>query len=114
MNYFELYLDESGQFKELSKNGRPSIVAGYLMNKKCSEAWAENVFAKTKAMNPVFSKIDTKRFHAKEENSTTISEFNICLLENLQNNDATMVVFKNGRGNNIVNSDITYLNVFAE
>ena len=114
MNYFELYLDESGQFKELGKNGRPSIVAGYLMNKKCSEAWAENVFAKTKAMNPAFSKIDTKRFHAKEENSTTISEFNICLLENLQNNDATMVVFKNGRGNNIVNSDITYLNVFAE
>ena len=94
MNYFELYLDESGQFKELSKNGRPSIVAGCLMNKKCSEAWAENVFAKTKAMNPAFSKIDTKRFHAKEENSTTISEFNICLLENLQNNDATMVVFK--------------------
>ncbi len=114
MNYFELYLDESGQFKELSKNGRPSIVAGYLVNKKCSEAWAENVFAKTKAVNSAFSKIDTKRFHAKEDNSTTISDFNVCLLENLQNNGATLVVFRNGRGNSIVNSDITYLNVLAE
>ncbi len=114
MNHFELYLDESGQFKELSKNGRPSIVAGYLVNKKCSETWAENVFAKTKAMNPSFSEIDIKRFHAKEENNTTISEFNVCLLEKLQNNGAMVVVFKNGRGNSIVNSDVTYLNVFAE
>ena len=45
MEYFELYLDESGQFKERGKYGHPSIVDGYLMHKKCSEAWAENIFA---------------------------------------------------------------------
>lgn len=114
MNYFELYLDESGQFEELNKNGRPSIIAGYLMHKKCSEAWAKNLFAKTKKKDASFSKIDTDKFHARENKSPAISEFNVRLLEELQANSALMVIFRNARGNSIVNSDITYLNVFAE
>lgn len=114
MEYFELYLDESGQFKERGKYGHPSIVAGYLMHKKCSEAWAENIFAKVQDKNSSFSKIDIKHFHAMEADQALIPEFNVCLLEALQNGGAEMVVFKNARGNDIVNSDITYLNVFAE
>ena len=114
MEYFELYLDESGQFKERGKYGHPSIVAGYLMHKKCSEAWAENIFAKVQDKNSSFSKIDIKHFHAMEADQALIPEFNVCLLEALQNGGAEMVVFKNARGNDIVNSDITYLNVFDE
>lgn len=114
MNHFELYLDESGQFKEQSTKGRPSIVAGYLVNKKCSETWAKNIFTKTKGKNTLFSQINIQYFHAMESRSDAITEFSVCLMEELQNSGATMVVFKNGRGNSIVNSDITYLNVFAE
>lgn len=114
VNYFELYLDESGQFKEQSKNGRPSIVAGYLINKKCGEVWGEKILLKTKVKDASFAQVDTKKFHAMESKSEAISEFNVCLMEELQNNGATMVIFKNGRGNSIINSDITYLNVFAE
>lgn len=114
MNHFELYLDESGQFEERNKNGRPSIVAGYLMSKKCSEAWAESLFAKTKRKDASFSEIDTDQFHAMESRSAALPAFNVCLMEELQTAGGVMVVFQNGRGNRIVNSDITYLNVFAE
>lgn len=114
MEYFELYLDESGQFRETNQSGRPSIVSGYMMRRKCSEAWGRQVLSKVKSKAAAFENINIDEYHAMETDNHSLPEFNVLLMEELENNGAEMIVFKNHRGNQVVNSDITYLNVFAD
>lgn len=120
MKNYQLFLDESGQFKESNSNGKskqkPSIVAGYLaVDKKCSNAWAKKVLQKIKDSNNAFSDISIDPFHGKETNDPNLSAFITSLLQELcSDGKICLVVFKNERGLDIVNSDITYLNVLTE
>ena len=118
MKYYNLFLDESGQFIENSRGtGRPAIVAGYLIEseKKDFENWAEGILKKTKGSRKSFKNIDTVRFHAMEDKSDEMSEFITCLMENINKvENIRLISFNNEHGFFIIDSDITYLNVFAD
>lgn len=120
MKKYQLFLDESGQFKETNSNGKkqnkPSIVAGYLaLNKNCNNSWAKKLLKKIKDSNNSFSGINIDPFHGKVTDDPSLSAFITTLLQKLCSDEKiSLVEFKNERGLDIVNSDITYLNVFTE
>ena len=64
-NYY-LYLDESGNFNEKSNNALPSIVAGFLAEKNCTEIQAKNLLSATKNMSENFAAINIDSFHGME------------------------------------------------
>ena len=113
-NYY-LYLDESGNFQESVNTGLTSIVAGFLsQNWNCTDARAENLLTQVKANNKNFSEINISPFHAMEDTSTHIFQFIVELMERMAERNIQFVIFKSQKNYNIVNSDVTYLNVFAE
>ena len=120
MKKYQLFLDESGQFKETNSNGKrkqkPSIVGGYLaLNKNCNTYWANKLLKKIKESNSAFSNISIDPFHGKETADSNLSAFITSLLQELCSDEKVCLVeFKNERGLDIVNSDITYLNVLTE
>ncbi len=118
MKTYNLFLDESGQFVEnATGDGRPAIVAGYLMasEKKDFENWAEDILKKTKDSRKYFRNIDIAHFHAMEDKSDEMSEFITFLIEKINEEDnVKLVSFKNEHGVFIVDPDITYLNTFAD
>ena len=120
MKNYQLFLDESGQFKETNSKGKskqkPSIVAGYLaLDKKCNTYWAKKLLRKIKDSNSVFSNISIDPFHGMVTNDPNLSAFITSLLQELCGDGRICLVeFKNERGLDIVNSDITYLNVLTE
>lgn len=120
MKRYQLFLDESGGFEE-NKNGKkvnkPSSVAGYLAeNKDCTEKWAKSVFEDTKISNSSFSKISIDPFHGLETfKDPNMTAFITAVLQRMCNNKSIRLVeFKNMKGLDIVNSNITYLNVLTE
>ena len=114
MPTYHLYLDESGGFNELASNSEPSIVAGFLSETNCTEARAKELLNMTKNFSEEFSTINVNNFHAMENRNPAISEFITQLLENMSKKNYKLVVFKNDKNYTSVNSDVTYLNVFAE
>ena len=120
MKKYQLFLDESGQFKENNSNGKrkqdPSIVAGYLaLGKNCTTNWAKKLLKKVKDSNSAFSNIRIDPFHGKETDDPNLAAFITSLLQELCSDEKMCLVeFKNERGLDIVNSDITYLNVLTE
>ena len=114
MRTYYLYLDESGNFNELTNNSPPSIVAGFLTEKNCTEARAKELLNMTKNFSENFSTINVDNFHAMENRNPALSEFITQLLENMSKKNYKLVVFKNDKSYTSVNSDVTYLNVFAE
>lgn len=111
-NYY-LYLDESGDFK--GESSKPSIIAGLMsVDTSCTESRAEKFFEDVKKNNSDFAEIDTDPFHAMEEKDIHLAQFIVELMEHMAKQNISFVVFKNQRHYNIVNSDVTYLNVFAE
>lgn len=112
-NYY-LYLDESGNFNEKSNNALPSIVAGFLAEKNCTEIQAKNLLSATKNMSENFAAINIDSFHGMENFNSNICEFVTALLENMSRKNFRLVVFKNSKEYTSINSDVTYLNVFAE
>ncbi len=114
MNKYSLILDESGNFKEKSKTADPSIVAGLLIEGDFpSETYARNYLAKIKKKSSDYEPINIKPFHAMEERSPFKTAFMTDLLRGLTKDGFRIVSFVNQKGIVIVNSDITYLNVFA-
>ena len=117
MKTYNLFLDESGQFIE-NKNGtgRPAIVAGYIVENLNSNAdtWAQGLLEQTKNSNAFFNKINIERFHALEDTSPAMSECNVSLMKKVVKQNIRLVSFQNVHGMYIVDSDKTYLNVFAE
>lgn len=118
MQTYNLFLDESGQFIENDGGtGMPAIVAGYMIEdgKKDCETWAEDILKKTKNSRKSFRNIDIVHFHAMEDKSDEMSEFITCLMENINEvKNVKLISFKNAQGVFIVDSDITYLNTFAD
>ena len=115
INHYALMLDESGEFTEGAKSTEPSIVAGILLKSEIpSEEWAWDYFRKVKASSCDYEKININSFHAKDDSIPRMFAFITDLLCALAEDDAEIVVFKNRKGGVIVNSDITYLNVFAD
>ena len=113
-NYY-LYLDESGKFQESVNTGLSSIVAGFLsQNWNCTDTRAENLLTQVKANNQNFSTINISPFHAMEDTSIHIFQFIVELMERMAERNVQFVIFKSQKNYNIVNSDVTYLNVFAE
>lgn len=111
---YYLYLDESGQFAEVSNRGLPSIIAGFLSEKKCTEAQAKGLLVGTKRQSDSFSAIDIEHFHAMKNANSSLYEFITVLLEKMSKEKFQFVVFKNDKEYSSINSDVTYLNVFAE
>ena len=112
-NYY-LYLDESGQFEENLKT-KASIIAGFLgRNLICTEQRAEKIFSQVKAGDANFSEIEIDPFHAMESNNKNIPQFIVALLNKIAKENFQIITFKSQKNYNIVNSDVTYLNVFAE
>ena len=120
MRTYQLFLDESGQFKENNSNGKrkqdPSIVGGYLaLNKNCNTYWAKKLLKKIKESTSAFSNISIDPFHGMKTADSNLSAFITSLLQELCSDERVCLVeFKNERGLDIVNSDITYLNVLTE
>lgn len=114
MKKFTLLLDESGKFKEQNKNSEPSIVAGLLIEGALpTEEWARSCLQRVKQSNSAYSAIDTRNFHAMEETSPAKADFITDLLCSLAKAGGKIVSFVNQKDIVIVNSDITYLNVFV-
>lgn len=120
MKKYQLFLDESGGFIE-NKNGKkvdkPSSVAGYLAeNQDCTEEWAESIFCDVKNSDSCFSKININPFHGlKTYNNPNMTAFVTAVLQKMcSNKSIRLVEFKNMKGLDIVNSNITYLNVLTE
>ena len=114
MSTYHLYLDESGTFDERAKNSAPSIVAGFLTERSCTEAQAADLLNATKNSSESFASIDVNHFHAMNIADPALYEFITVLLENMSRKNYRLVVFKSDKGYVGVNSDVTYLNVFAE
>ena len=120
MKKYQLFLDESGGFIE-KRNGksvkRPSIVAGYLAeNNNCTEEWAKSIFRETKDSDSRFEKININPFHGMETvNNPYLTAFVTAVLQRMcSNKSIRLVEFKNMKGLDIVNSNVTYLNVLTE
>lgn len=109
-----LYLDESGTFDERNKKSLPSIVGGFLSEKNCTEKQATDLLRATKNQSENFSAIDIAHFHAMENIGNCIGEFVTALLENMSQKNFRFIVFENAKDYTSINSDVTYLNVFAE
>ena len=115
MAVYNLYLDESGQFRENISKSKASIVAGFLThNWQCTEERATALLQQVKDSDKKFSDININHFHAMEINNPNVSEFIVRLIEFLSKKKSRVVVFKSQKDYVIVNSDVTYLNVFAE
>ena len=109
---YELFLDESGSFKQI---GAPSIVAGFLcQGNDCDTKWAVHLLEKVKTADKRFIDISIDPFHAMETNNSSIPDFIAAVIESMSSEKVKLVEFKNHERLDIVNSDITYLNVFAE
>ncbi len=120
MKRYQLFLDESGGFIEV-RNGKsvkkPSIVAGYLaLNTDCTEEWAKSIFRETKNSDSRFAKISIDPFHGLETfNNPNLTAFVTAVLQRMcSNKSIRLVEFKNMKGLDIVNSNVTYLNVLTE
>lgn len=115
MKKYYVYLDESGQFIETTKNGNVSIIAGFLSSdSSCTESRAEKFLADVKKTNTDFAGINIAPFHAMEETDNHTPQFIVELMEHMAKQKIDFVVLKSQRHYHIVNSDTTYLNVFAE
>lgn len=118
MKTYNLFLDESGQFIEnVNETGLPAIVAGYMVEgeKEDYEEWAKTLFKKTKSLRGYnFEHIDIEHFHAVEDDSKEMLDFITQLVKKMGNQKVKLVCFENSKRRQIVNSDITYLNVFAD
>lgn len=113
MKYYQLYLDESGSFKEA--HGRtPSIVAGYLTSRKLNQNWVTGLMEKVKHSKRDYKNININYFHGKDEKNQHLQEYVTDLICQLCANDIRLVEFKNRRNFNIIDSDVTYLNVFVQ
>ena len=112
MTYY-LYLDESSDFKET--RGYPSIVAGYLLEGQgLTDKSAQRLMARVKATTPDYSAVQLEDFHAMTASSVLgLPSYIVALLRTLTEERARIVMFQNQRNNVIVDSDRTYLNVFA-
>lgn len=110
MKEYYLYLDESGNFK--GQSAEPSIVAGFVSGQELSEEYASGLMRAVRESDPRYASIRLEPFHAMEERSPHKGEFIAAVLERLSA-EASLVTFRNERGFAVVNSDITYLNVFA-
>lgn len=112
-NYY-LYLDESGQFKN---NGQQSMVGGYLMKGKISEHAAAQMLDAVKASDEAFAGVSTHPFHAMvdaQNHVPGIPRYITVLLQKLSaDRHARLVAFEKQPDHFIVDSDKTYLDVFA-
>lgn len=113
MKYYQIYLDESGEFKE-KRHGVPSIVAGYLADRKLGDDWAQLEMEKIKHSRNAYKDIDIKKFHSKDDRNPHLTEFITDLICDMKEQGLQIVEFKNQRNLNIIDSDITYLNVFVQ
>ncbi|SHF13024.1 hypothetical protein [Schwartzia succinivorans] len=112
---FSLVLDESGNFKEQYSKAKPSMVGGYLIpTQNIGENDAQALFLEVKKSNPKYSNIKTNPFHAMHSKDSEIPAYISYLLQTLCKSGAVLVDFRNQKGNIIVDSDTTYLNIFAE
>ena len=112
MKHFEVFLDESGSFKNI---GSPSMVSGFLcQGNDCDTKWATHLLEKVKTADRRFADISIDPFHAMETNNSAIPDFIATVIESMTSQKVKIVEFKNLERIDIVNSDITYLNVFAE
>ncbi|MDM5326756.1 hypothetical protein [Neobacillus sp. CF12] len=109
---FELWLDESGNFsKENEKSGAPSIVGGILVPvKKDNDQWTADLVKKTRESYNIIEKY----IHGTELRGTKYGEMAVSLLEESIEHGARLVVFENKERIDIVNSDMTYLNILSE
>lgn len=113
MKYYQIYLDESGEFKE-KRHGVPSIVAGYLADRKLRDDWAQLEMEKIKHSRNAYKDIDIKKFHSKDDRNPYLTEFITDLICDMREQGIQIVEFKNQRNLNIIDSDVTYLNVFVQ
>lgn len=112
---YMLYLDESGNFKDNGKSYKASIVAGYLIKgNSLSEAAAANLLREVQCSNTAFSKININNFHGMESINSDTVEFMTKVMERLSKKGATLVSFINEKSRKLINTDITYVNVFSE
>ena len=109
---FELWLDESGNFsKENEKTGAPSIVGGILVQvKNDNDNWTSELVKKTREAYNIIEKY----IHGTELRGTQYGGMAVSLLAESIEHDARLVVFENKERIDIVNSDMTYLNILAE
>ncbi len=98
LNY-KLYLDESGEFCDIAAGlgDAPSLVGGFLATD-------------TSINDPVFDQIP-KNSHASEHYEKSLY---FSVLQKLTDSGSQIVIFENKERINVINGDITYLNIMSE
>lgn len=100
---FELWIDESGDFKKetnLKKN--PSLVGGVLVEKDSfSQALIKQI-------------LNNDFVHSNEMDSDTFGEYAVELLSKIRNKNGELVIFENEERLEIIDSNTTYLNILSE
>lgn len=129
MSFYQLFLDESGDFKEIFGK-KPSIIAGYLIKGSSSnaeairnaEAEALSLLNEIKLQKPEFyASINPMRLHGKEDyEKECLPYFYIELFKKLilepqdKNTTIRLVQISNKENFTKTNSDETYLNTLSE
>ena len=103
MKKFQLWLDESGDFKrekDFTKN--PSLVGGVLVEEgQLSEREIKNILNKDYV-------------HSNEIQKELFGDFATQVLNDIKNNNGELIIFENQERLQIVDGSITYLNILSE
>ena len=117
MNIFAytLFLDESGKFQWEQQAAVPSAIMGYLCPGGIfTPDHASRVLSKIARSDSRYANIPVSPFHAMECQEESCPDFIVSVVENVVGQGARIVQFHNRDRLQIVNSDLTYLNLFAE
>ena len=106
MNEFELWIDESGDFKndnDKVKNGEyPSLIGGLLVEKKSDQSSSINIIIP-----------EESTYHSVNE-TDQLDRFKLVEKTFLQNDTNRFVVFNNQECIMILDDNLTYLNIISE
>lgn len=115
MLLYELFLDESGSFAKEHNTSMPSAIMGYLCHGGLfTPDHASRILSKIARSDSRYANIDVAPFHAMECQDASCPDFIVSVVENVVKQGARIVQFHNRDRLQIVNSDLTYLNLFAE
>lgn len=115
MKYFELWLDESGDFKADHWKKTPSLVGGLLFRKGQFDLDKVNaILDEYMDIFPEAISNEKNRVHGTEIEPEKYGEFALALLKRMKTEGAEFVIFENKERLMIGNGDKTYLAIVAE
>lgn len=112
MRSYELYLDESGQFKNESQAKSPSLIGGILVKKD-----GLDIKQAEKMMNEATEKVSGKYVHINDlvkQDKRMAGKVAVNIMEQIRNIPAHIVIFENKELLDFKDDKLLYLNIIAE